>query len=234
MRRWAGAFWGGSLRCVLGRAPALLRRHDERASRRGRAVQRLRDQRQQGHSDSHLDRRPAHHERLPGLLGRLSPPDPGKRGRSTSGWLRWCSASACCVITLELRRRRARSGCRAGHGRQGRPDRRQRSHGSQLPALWRNRTDHVGAPAGLRGFRHVDHWRAAQMDRLACLHGCDTRISLPHRQYLEEPITRHFWSAPGYVTFVAQVAMVIWFLTASISMLLKREIAAMAHAGAMR
>lgn len=30
-----------------------------------------------------------------------------------------------------------------------------------------------------------------------------------------------FWSAPGYVTFIAQVAMVIWFLIASISMLLK-------------
>ena len=28
-----------------------------------------------------------------------------------------------------------------------------------------------------------------------------------------------FWSAPGYVTFVAQVAMVIWFLIASISIL---------------
>jgi hypothetical protein len=28
-----------------------------------------------------------------------------------------------------------------------------------------------------------------------------------------------FGSAPGYVTFVAQVAMVIWFLIASISML---------------
>jgi hypothetical protein len=28
-----------------------------------------------------------------------------------------------------------------------------------------------------------------------------------------------FWSAAGYVTFIAQVAMVIWFLTASISML---------------
>ena len=39
-----------------------------------------------------------------------------------------------------------------------------------------------------------------------------------------------FWSAPGYVTFVAQVAMVIWFLVASLSMLLKREVAAMAHA----
>ncbi len=39
-----------------------------------------------------------------------------------------------------------------------------------------------------------------------------------------------FWSAPGYVTFVAQVAMVIWFLIASISMLLKRDIVApMAH-----
>lgn len=30
-----------------------------------------------------------------------------------------------------------------------------------------------------------------------------------------------FWSAPGYVTFVAQVAKVIWFLIASISMLRK-------------
>lgn len=40
-----------------------------------------------------------------------------------------------------------------------------------------------------------------------------------------------FWSAPGYVTFVAQVAMVIWFLIASVSMLLKRDIVApMAHA----
>ena len=39
-----------------------------------------------------------------------------------------------------------------------------------------------------------------------------------------------FWSAPGYVTFVAQVAMVIWFLVASLSMLRKRETAAMAHA----
>jgi hypothetical protein len=39
-----------------------------------------------------------------------------------------------------------------------------------------------------------------------------------------------FWSAPGYVTFVAQVAMVIWFLVASLSMFLKREVAATAHA----
>jgi hypothetical protein len=30
-----------------------------------------------------------------------------------------------------------------------------------------------------------------------------------------------FWSAPGYVTFIAQIAMVIWFLIASISMLRK-------------
>ena len=30
-----------------------------------------------------------------------------------------------------------------------------------------------------------------------------------------------FWSAPGYVTFIAQVAMVIWFLIASISMITK-------------
>jgi hypothetical protein len=32
-----------------------------------------------------------------------------------------------------------------------------------------------------------------------------------------------FWSAPGYVTFTAQVAMVIWFLIASISMLRKPQ-----------
>jgi hypothetical protein len=30
-----------------------------------------------------------------------------------------------------------------------------------------------------------------------------------------------FWSAPGYVTFIAQVAMVIWFLIASVSMITK-------------
>jgi len=30
-----------------------------------------------------------------------------------------------------------------------------------------------------------------------------------------------FWSAPGYVTFFAQVAMVIWFLIASVSMIAK-------------
>jgi len=33
-----------------------------------------------------------------------------------------------------------------------------------------------------------------------------------------------FWSAPGYVTFIAQVAMVIWFLIASISMLRKPQV----------
>lgn len=32
-----------------------------------------------------------------------------------------------------------------------------------------------------------------------------------------------FWSAPGWVTFIAQGAMVIWFLVASISMLRKKE-----------
>jgi hypothetical protein len=32
-----------------------------------------------------------------------------------------------------------------------------------------------------------------------------------------------FWSASGYVTFIPQVAMVLWFLVASISMLRKRE-----------
>ena len=30
-----------------------------------------------------------------------------------------------------------------------------------------------------------------------------------------------FWSAPGYVTFIAQVAMVIWFMIASVSMITK-------------
>ncbi len=40
-----------------------------------------------------------------------------------------------------------------------------------------------------------------------------------------------FWSAPGYVTFFAQVAMVIWFLIASISMLRKPQsiVATAAH-----
>jgi len=40
-----------------------------------------------------------------------------------------------------------------------------------------------------------------------------------------------FWSAPGYVTFIAQVAMVIWFLIASISMLRKPQsiVATAAH-----
>jgi hypothetical protein len=32
-----------------------------------------------------------------------------------------------------------------------------------------------------------------------------------------------FWSAPGWVTFMAQGAMVLWFLVASISMVRKRE-----------
>jgi Na+/phosphate symporter len=39
-----------------------------------------------------------------------------------------------------------------------------------------------------------------------------------------------FWSAPGYVTFVAQLAMTVWFLVASVSMLRKKETSNLARA----
>ena len=90
---------------------------------------------------------------------------------------------------------------------------------AELPDVWRNRADYVGALVGLRGLCHVgtdvlprwSGWFA---------YGAAIRERSAARPFWGELITRPS-GLPGDVTFIAQRATVICFSFASISMLRK-------------
>jgi len=76
---------------------------------------------------------------------------------------------------------------------------------------------------GLGGLRQYGYRSASRMDKLVRLRSCSFLIWRPAPSILGGTNITGFYTASGYAPFVGQAAMLVWFLFASISMIVKRQ-----------